>query len=66
MREIELKKNLCLFKQTRMSRFTLSRAFDSCLACQHFISGWLGKLKRSKLSTGCHELNGVTHDVHFT
>ena len=26
---------------------------ESCLACQHFISVWLGKLKPNKLSTGC-------------
>ena len=36
------------------------RAFESCLACQHFISDWLGKLKPNKLSTGCqNELKGV-------
>ena len=35
-------------------------AFESCLACEHFISDWLGKLKPNKLSTGCqNELKGV-------
>ena len=33
------------------SGFTLYH--ESCLACQHFISVWLGKLKPNKLSTGC-------------
>ena len=44
------------------SRFTFffSRAFVSCLGCQHFISDWLGKLKPNKLSTGCqNELKGA-------
>ena len=40
--------------------YTISRAFVSCLGCQHFISDWLGKLKPNKLSTGCqNELKGV-------
>ena len=40
--------------------FTISRAFVSCLGCQHFISDWLGKLKPNKLSTGCqNELKGA-------
>ena len=38
----------------------MSRAFESSLACQHFIFDWLGKLKPNKLSTGCqNELKGV-------
>ena len=40
--------------------YTISRAFVSCLGCQHFISDWLGKLKPNKLSTGCqNELKGA-------
>ena len=40
--------------------YTISRAFVSCLGCQHFISDWLGKLKPNKLSTGCqNELKGT-------
>ena len=36
------------------------RAFESCLACQHFISDWPGKLKPNKLPTECQsELKGV-------
>ena len=36
------------------------RAFGSCLAYQHFISDWLGKLKPNELSTECqNELKGV-------
>ena len=58
------KKNLCLFKQTpipaKVTFYTISRAFVSCLGCQHFISDWLGKLKPNKLSTGCqNELKGA-------
>ena len=34
-------------------KFPTLRAFVSCLACQHFISDWLGKLKPNKLSEGC-------------
>lgn len=35
-------------------------SFESCLACQHSISDWLGKLKPDKLSTECQkELKGV-------
>ena len=34
-------------------KFPPLRAFVSCLACQHFISDWLGKLKPNKLSKGC-------------
>ena len=38
----------------------ISRAFVSCLGCQHFISDWLGKLKPNKLSTRCqNELKGA-------
>ena len=65
MREIATKKkNLCLFKQTpipaKVTFYTISRAFVSCLGCQHFISDWLGKLKPNKLSTGCqNELKGA-------
>ena len=40
--------------------YIISRAFVSCLGCQHFISDWLGKLKSSKLSTGCqNEFKGA-------
>ena len=57
MREIATKKKLCLFKQTpipaKVTFYIISRAFVSCLGCQHFISDWLGKLKPNKLSTGC-------------
>ena len=36
------------------------RAFESCLARQHFISDWMGELKLNKLSTGClNELKGL-------
>ena len=53
-----------LFKQTpipaKVTFYTISRAFVSCLGCQHFISDWLGKLKPNKLSTGCqNELKGA-------
>ena len=58
------RKKLCLFKQTpipaKVTFYILSRAFVSCLGCQHFISDWLGKLKPNKLSTGCqNELKGA-------
>ena len=40
--------------------YIISRAFVSCLGCQHFISDWLGKLKPNKLSTRCqNELKGA-------
>ena len=57
-------KNLCLFKQTpipaKVTFYIISRAFVSCLGCQHFISDWLGKLKPNKLSTGRqNELKGA-------
>ena len=40
--------------------YIITRAFVSCLGCQHFISDWLGKLKPNKLSTGCqNELKGA-------
>ena len=53
-----------MFKQTpipaKVTFYTISRAFVSCLGCQHFISDWLGKLKPNKLSTGCqNELKGA-------
>ena len=36
------------------------RAFESCLARQHFISDWMGELKLNKLSTGCrNEMKGL-------
>ena len=43
------------------SRFTLyHELLYRCLGCEHFISDWLGKLKPSKLSTGCqNELTGA-------
>ena len=44
----------------KVTFYTISRAFVSCLGCQHFISDWLGKLKPNKLSTGCqNELKGA-------
>ena len=53
-----------MFKKTpipaKVTFYTISRAFVSCLGCQHFISDWLGKLKPNKLSTGCqNELKGA-------
>ena len=40
--------------------YIISRAFESSLACQHFIFDWLGKLKSNKLLIGCqNELKGV-------
>ena len=40
--------------------FHITRAFESCLACQHIISYWLEKLKPNKLSSGCqNELKGA-------
>ena len=40
-----------------------SRAFESCLTSQHFISDWLGKLKPNKLSPGCqNELKGLAFE----
>ena len=58
------RKNLCLFKQTpipaKVTFYIISRAFVSCLGCQHFLSDWLGKLKPNKLSTGFqNELKGA-------
>ena len=53
---------LGLFKQipAKVTFYIISQAFESCLACQHLISDWLGKLKPNKLSTGCqNELKGV-------
>ena len=51
------KKNLCLFKQTpipvKVTFYFIPRALETYLACQNFISDWLGKLKPNKLSTGC-------------
>ena len=63
MREIATK-NVSMFKQTpvpaKVTLYIISRAFVSCLGCQHFISDWLGKLKPNKLSTGCqNELKGA-------
>ena len=57
-REIAIKKkNLCLFKQTpipaKVTFYFIPRPFETCLACQHVISDWLGKLKPDKLPTGC-------------
>ena len=31
----------------------IPRALETYLACQHFVSDWLGKLKPNKFSTGC-------------
>ena len=64
MREIATKKKPVFAKQTpipaKVTFYTKSRAFVSCLGCQHFISDWLGKLKPNKLSTGCqNELKGA-------
>ena len=54
MREIATK------VKVKVTFYTISRAFVSCLGCQHFISDWLGKLKPNKLSTGCqNELKGA-------
>ena len=36
----------------KVTFYIISRAFESRLACQNFISDWLGKLKPNKLSTG--------------
>ena len=51
------KKNLCLFKQTpipvKVTFYFIPRALETYLACQHFVSDWLGKLKPNKFSTGC-------------
>ena len=59
MREIATKKKP-VFVQAKVTFYTISRAFVSCLGCQHFISDWLGKLKPNKLSTGCqNELKGA-------
>ena len=63
-RDSHKEKNLCLFKQppipAKVTFYTISRAFVSCLGCQHFISDWLGKLKPNKLSTRCqNELKGA-------
>ena len=38
----------------------IPRALETYLACQHFVSDWLGKLKPNKFSTGCqNELKGA-------
>ena len=65
MREIATKKKPVFLQANSNSgqckvTYTISRAFVSCLGCQHFISDWLGKLKPNKLSTGYqNELKGA-------
>ena len=60
MREIATKKKPVFVQANSNSGQGISRAFVSCLGCQHFISDWLGKLKPNKLSTGCqNELKGA-------
>ena len=64
MREIATKKKPVFVQATpipaKVTFYTISRAFVSCLGCQHFISDWLGKLKPKKLSTGRqNELKGA-------
>ena len=60
MRDRIEKKTYVCFSKLQGHVSTLSRGFESNLACQHFISDWLGKLKPNKLSSGCqNELRGA-------
>ena len=47
LRASEKRRKISLFpKQTLRTRFTLSRAYESCLACQHFVSNLMKQGKR--------------------